>query len=200
MKPRRAGRVCLLAALACAPVPLACSTPTSTGPGPMANRPTPSASASASAHPPELKGPEYTENDFVESDRNRDPFHSFMIQTAPTERPAENQRHVELADFSVDELKLVAIVQGADKPRAMFLDPRGKGTIVYRGTFLCRPDVVHVGGPAGHEYEINWRVDRIRDGDVVLIREDGAHPEIPAATRVIPLHPEADKEAKLVPG
>jgi type IV pilus assembly protein PilP len=65
---------------------------------------------------------------------------------------------------------------------------------------MCRPDVVHVGGPSGHEYEINWRVDRIRDGDVVLIREDPAHREIPPATRVIPLHPEADKEAKLTPG
>jgi type IV pilus assembly protein PilP len=81
----------------------------------------------------------------------------------------------------------------------MFLDPTGKGQIVYRGTFLCRPDVVRVGGPSGHEYEINWRVDRIRDGDVVLIRQDDAHPEIPPATRVIPLHPEADKEAKLTP-
>ncbi len=192
-------RASLLAALVCTAAPLACGTPTISH-GSTAKTTASSASAQASAQPPELKGPEYTENDFVESDHNRDPFHSFIVQTQPTERPAENQRKVELENYSVDELKLVAIVQGADKPRAMFLDPSGKGAIVYRGTYICRPDIVRVGGPSGHEYEINWRVDRIRDGDVVLIREDGAHPEIPPATRVVPLHPEADKEAKLVPG
>jgi type IV pilus assembly protein PilP len=56
--------------------------------------------------------------------------------------------------------------------------------------------VVHIGGSNGPEYQLNWRVDRIRDGDVVLIREDPAQPAIPPATRVIPLHPEADKEAQ----
>jgi hypothetical protein len=37
---------------------------------------------------------------------------------------------------------------------------------------------------------------------VVLIREDPAQPAIPPATRVIPLHPEKDKEAAegFVPG
>ncbi len=178
--------------------PLACDTPVSTAP-PTGAKPAASASASASAAAPELKGTEYTENEFVESERNRDPFHSFVVQTQPTARPAENQRPVELMQYAVDELKLVAIVQGSDRPRAMFLDPSGKGQIVYRGTFLCRPDVVHVGGLTGREYEINWRVDRIRDADVVLIRQDDAHPEVPPATRVIPLHPEADKEAKLTP-
>ena len=177
--------------------PLACDTTPVHKADPATALASPSASASASARGPELKGPEYTENDFVESERNRDPFHSFIVQTQPTEKPAENQRPVELREYSVDELKLVAIVLGNDRPRAMFLDPTGKGQIVYRGTYLCRPDVVHVGGPSGHEYEVNWRVDRIRDGDVVLLRQDDAHPEVPPATRVIPLHPEAEKEAKL---
>jgi type IV pilus assembly protein PilP len=185
-----------MAGASCAP--LACAAPVNHGSG-LANASAPSASASAPAKPPEIKGPEYTENDFVESERNRDPFHSFIVTTAPTGRPADNQRSVEIPEYSVDELKLVAIVQGPEKPRAMFVDPTGKGTIVYRGTYLCRPDVVHVGGPSGHDYEINWRVDRIRDGDVVLIREDAAHREIPPATKVVPLHPEADKEAKLTP-
>ena len=45
-------------------------------------------------------------------------------------------------------------------------------------------------GRTGASYEINWRVDRIRDGDIVLIREDPANPDVPSATRVIPLRPE----------
>jgi type IV pilus assembly protein PilP len=180
-----------------------CGTPTtaSTTPPPPQNRTAaPSASAAPSGLPPQLRGPEYTENDFVESDHNRDPFRSFIVQQQPTNRESLNQRKVELPQYSIDELKLIAIVQGADKPRAMFLDPSGKGTVVYKGTFLCRPEVVHLGGSNGPEYQLNWRVDRIRDGDVVLIREDPAQPAIPPATRVIPLHPEADKEAHNVPG
>lgn len=188
------------------PAAIACGTPTSTpspAPPPPPNRtgPVASASASASALSAELKAPEYTENDFVESDRNRDPFRSFLVQNNPVNRQALNQRKVELAQYSIDELKLVAIVQGADQPRAMFVDPSGKGTVVYKGTFICRPEVVHIGGSNGPEYQLNWRVDRIRDADVVLIREDPAQPAIPPATRVIPLHPEQDKEqAEMVPG
>jgi type IV pilus assembly protein PilP len=155
--------------------------------------PAPSAShaaapASASAPPPELKGPEYTENDFVESDRNRDPFRSYLVQSQPTTKQNMNQRKVELAEYSIDELKLVAIVTGGDRARAMFVDPSGKGTVVYKGSFVCKADVVHLGGSNGPEYQLNWRVDRIREADVVLIREDPAQPAIPAATRVIPLH------------
>ncbi len=185
------------------PLAVACSTPVSTSqatPPPPPVRAAPSASASVSGLPPELRGPEYTENDFVESDRNRDPFRSFLVQQQPANREALNQRKVELAQYSVDELKLIAIVQGSDQNRAMFLDPSGKGTVVYKGTFVCRPEVVHIGGSNGPEYQLNWRVDRIREGDVVLIREDPAQPAIPPATRVIPLHPEADKEAQLTPG
>ena len=78
----------------------------------------------------------------------------------------------------------------------MFVDPSGKGTVVYRGTVESRPEVVHIGGSNGPEYQLNWRIDRIRDGDVVLIREDPAQPAIPPATRVVPLHPEADKQAE----
>jgi type IV pilus assembly protein PilP len=156
----------------------------------------PTASASASALPPELRGPEYTENDFVESDRNRDPFRSYLVRNQPVNRQALNQRKVELAQYSIDELKLVAIVQGGDQARAMFVDPTGKGTVVYKGTFVCRPEVVHIGGSNGPEYQLNWRIDRIRDTDVVIIREDPAQPTIPPATRIIPLHPEADKEAQ----
>jgi type IV pilus assembly protein PilP len=176
----------------------ACSTPISTAPPAPVQRAAPAASASASALAPEVKVAELTENDFVESDHNRDPFRSFLVQNQNANRQVSNQRKTELSQYALDELKLVAIVLGSDQPRAMFVDPSGKGTVVYKGTFICRPEVVHIGGSNGPEYELNWRVDRIREGDVVLIREDPAQPAIPPATRVIPLHPEAEKEA-LVP-
>jgi type IV pilus assembly protein PilP len=195
------GRIASLALCGALPLAVACGSPTvtsSTTPPPVRTAP---AASSAGGLPPELKGPEYTENDFVESDRNRDPFRSFLVQQQPANKESLNQRKVELAQYSLDELKLIAIVQGSDQPRAMFLDPTGKGTVVYKGTFMCRPEVVHLGGSNGTEYQLNWRVDRIREGDVVLIREDLTQPAIPPATRVIPLHPEADKEAaQLVPG
>jgi type IV pilus assembly protein PilP len=199
---KRAAPFAAITLLASLPLAVACGTPTVTSQAtpPPPTRVAPAASATASGLPPELKGPEYTENDFVESDRNRDPFRSFLVQQQPANREALNQRKVELAQYSIDELKLIAIVQGSDQARAMFLDPTGKGTVVYKGTFICRPEVVHIGGSNGPEYQLNWRVDRIREGDVVLIREDPAQPAIPPATRVIPLHPEADKEAQLIPG
>jgi type IV pilus assembly protein PilP len=180
----------------------ACSTPVSTAvPAPSAKTAA-VASASSSALPTELKGVEYTENDFVESERNRDPFRSYLVQSQPVNKTALNQRKIELSQYSLDELKLVAIVTGGDQSRAMFVDPSGKGTVVYKGSFVCRPEVVHIGGSSGPEYQLNWRVDRIRAGDVVLIREDPAQPAIPPATRVIPLHPEAEKQAAegLLPG
>jgi type IV pilus assembly protein PilP len=187
-------------ACALAGVIAACGNPTSSAPPPP-SRVAPAASATAAGLPPELKGPLYTENDFVESDHNRDPFRSFLVQNQPVNRQALNQRKVEVAQYSIDELKLVAIVTGTDQSSAMFVDPSGKGTVVYRGTFICRAEVVHIGGSNGPEYQLNWRVDRIRPADVVLIREDPAQPAIPPATRVIPLHPEAEKEAQgMAPG
>jgi type IV pilus assembly protein PilP len=188
--------IALLLAAACD------STPTVSAPPPPNRAAIAASSASTSTLSPELKGTEYTENDFVESDRNRDPFRSFLVQNQPVNKTALNQRKIELAQYSIDELKLVAIVTGGDQARAMFVDPNGKGTVVYRGSFVCRPEVVHIGGTNGPEYQLNWRVDRIRAADVVLIREDPAQPAIPPATRVIPLHPEAEKQGAegLAPG
>jgi type IV pilus assembly protein PilP len=72
----------------------------------------------------------------------------------------------------------------------MLVDPTGKGHVVRRGDFVGRADVVQMTGGTGATYELNWRLDRIRDGDVVLVREDPNNPDVPAATKVIPLRPE----------
>ncbi len=145
------------------------------------------------------KATEYNENDFVESDRNRDPFRSYVtIFVEKTVRRAENQRIVVLEQYSIDELRLVAIVNGGEYPRAMMVDPTTRGWVLKKGDYVGRPDIVHTGGTNGADYQLNWRVDRIRDEDVVLIRQDPAQPGIAPATRVIPLHPESDsKQSRL---
>ena len=162
---------------------------------------TPTAAAVPDAGPPALAPPpvarvDFAENDFVESDRNRDPFRTYIATFAPPEskRVAQNQRAVILPQFSIDELKLVAIVTGGDYPRAMVIDPGGKGWVLKRGDFVGRPEIVHIGGANGADYQLNWRVDKVRDGDLVFLREDPAQPGIPPATRVVTLHPEQQEE------
>lgn len=152
--------------------------------------------AGPSLAPPPIARMDFAEADFVESDRNRDPFRTFIATFAPPEskRVAQNQRAVILPQFSIDELKLVAIVTGGEYPRAMVVDPGGKGWVLKRGDFVGRPEIVHIGGANGADYQLNWRVDKVRDGDLVFLREDPAQPGIPPATRVVMLHPEAQEQ------
>jgi type IV pilus assembly protein PilP len=192
-----------LALLACfALSAVACGTPdealdkANRGPsGPLAAA-TPAADAGAapSAAPPPMPRMEFAENDFVESDRNRDPFRSYASMFAPetSKKVAQTDRQIVLPQYSLDELKLVAIVTGGDYPRAMVLDPGGKGWVLKRGDWVGRPEIVHVGGANGADYQINWRVSKVRDGDVVFTREDPAQPGIPPASRVIALRPEGE--------
>jgi type IV pilus assembly protein PilP len=141
---------------------------------------------------------EFTENDFIENDRDRDPFRSYAsLFIEKSQHKIPNQLNVILPQYSLDELKLVAIVTGGEYPRAMLLDPRGKGWVVKRGDYVGKPDTVHTGGPNGTDYQLNWRVDRVRDGDVVLNREDRASNGLaPSATRIIPLHPETENKSE----
>lgn len=140
------------------------------------------------AGPPKL---DFQEAEFAESDRSRDPFRSFagvFVDEARTR--SQNQREIILNQYGVDELRLVGIVTGIHPAKAMLVDPTGKGHVIQRGQFVGRPEVVSGGAGSGASYEITWRVDRIRDGDIVLIREDAKNPDVPSATRVIPLRPE----------
>ena len=159
--------------------------------------------ADASVAPPPLpvKG-EIVENEFTESDHARDPFRSFasMFVEDKSKQRSGPQIQVLLGQYSIDELKLVAIQTGGDFPRAQLVDPTSKGWTVKKGDYIGRPDIVHVGGTNGADYQLNWRVDRIRDGDVVLTREDPAQPMVPPATRVLPLHPEQDQNANQLVG
>ncbi|MFZ5889988.1 MAG: pilus assembly protein PilP [Myxococcota bacterium] len=150
--------------------------------------------STAKAPPPKAR---IEESDFVESDRNRDPFRSFARAFVEENKGRmRSQREVVLADYSLDELKLIGIVTRMQPAKAMLVDPSGKGHVVQRGQFIGRADVVQGTGRSGSTYEVNWRVDSIRDGDVVLVRSDPANPDVPTATRVIPLRPEGTRVDK----
>ncbi len=157
--------------------------------------------ADAGLPPSTILKVDYAESDFVDSESNRDPFRSYanLFDDSKTTRTTKTQHNVMLSQYGVDELKLTAIVTGSDYPRAMLVDPTGKGWVVKRGDFLGRAESVHIGGSNGVDYQLNWRVDRVRAGDVVLVREDPAQPNVPPSTRVIPLHPEGDPGAKFQP-
>ncbi|MEO7032455.1 MAG: pilus assembly protein PilP [Polyangiaceae bacterium] len=151
---------------------------------------TPAASASGASLTPPPKV-DVQETEFTENERSRDPFRSFVATFAQdTRAKVHSQREVILSQYALDELKLIGIVTRAEPAKAMLVDPTGKGFVIQRGNFVGRADVVQAAGASGATYEINWRVDRIRSSDVVLIREDPSNPDVPSATRVIPLRPE----------
>jgi len=153
------------------------------------------AAASSAAASPAPKV-EVQESEFTENERSRDPFRSFATSFATdTKAKVHSQREVILSQYTLDELKLIGIVTRVEPAKAMLVDPSGKGFVIQRGQFVGRADVVQAPGASGTVYEINWRVDRIRSSDVVLVREDPANPDVPSATRVIPLRPEDDKNA-----
>jgi type IV pilus assembly protein PilP len=157
-------------------------------PTPALPAPTASASAADATPPPKF---EIVESEFGESERSRDPFRSFLsIFVEENKGTAKSQREVVLSQFGIDELKLIGIVTRVDPAKAMLVDPQGTGHVVQRGQFVGKADIVQAAGRTGASYEINWRVDRIRAGDIVLIREDPSNPDVPSATRVIPLRPE----------
>lgn len=132
---------------------------------------------------------DFQEFEFGESERSRDPFRSFEQTFVDESRTtAKSQRQVVLEEFGIEELKLIGIVTGVPDAKAMLVDPHGKGHVVQRGQFIGRAEIVHGDSKGAPAYEVNWRVDRIRDGDVVLVREDPKNPEVPSSTRVIPLH------------
>ena len=164
------------------------------GPAPGATVAAPGAASAAASSDPSLAPPpkvDIQETEFAENERSRDPFRSFATKFVDESKGhVHSQREVILGQYALDELKLIGIVTRAEPAKAMLVDPTGKGFVIQRGQFVGRADVVQGAGASGTTYEINWRVDRIRPGDVVLVREDPSNPDVPSATRVIPLRPE----------
>jgi type IV pilus assembly protein PilP len=183
--------------LALATFASACGTPTVNPPppGPAAAAPKPaappSAAASASASASALV---FNEADFTESDSNRDPFHDFSKTFQPVTDIKKTPDYAVILDkYGIDDLKLVAIVNAGDGARAMFVDPHGKGWTVMRGQHIGRGENVKLGTGSLTSYPLYWKIDRIKDNEVVLVREDSLHPEVAPTYREIPLHLEGEK-------
>jgi len=202
--PRVGARLSLAvvaALLGCSDPPVVTASPKVDGSASATQSASPAASsgaaaAASSAAPSASPKIEVQEAEFSESERSRDPFRSFANTFAQdTKARVHSQREVILSQYALDELKLIGIVTRVEPAKAMLVDPSGKGFVIQRGQFVGRADVVQAPGASGAVYEINWRVDRIRPSDVVLVREDPANPDVPSATRVIPLRPEDDSNA-----
>ena len=191
--PRLYRAVTLIALL----MPIACGEDVvqSTGKGAGSAAPKGSAAAPRSSAAPVSSAPppkiEFQEVEFAENEKSRDPFRTYgslFIEEAKAR--VKSQRQVMLDQYSIDELKLIGIVTRIQPAKAMLVDPSGKGHVVHRGQLIGRPEMVQAGASSRASFEINWRVDRIRDGDIVLVREDPTNPDVPSATKVIPLRPE----------
>jgi hypothetical protein len=126
------------------------------------------------------------DEDFVESERNRDPFRSYAIssgkQGAPEPAP-DPQRPVVMPDTAVEEMRLIAVVLGLSRPKAMLTAPDGVGYVVQRGDYLGKPKVLQATGSV--PMTLNWRVDRIREHEVVLTRQDPTDASHTPMSRII---------------
>jgi len=135
----------------------------------------PVAAAQPSKPPPEL-----TDKDFAEGPANRDPFRTFLKEfNKPIRQAAKQPRKVILPRYALDELKLIAVVSGGTRPRAMFRDPTGLGVTVKRGDYISKN--------AG-------KVKQILTDKVVVEIEEQAEDKNTLVDRVIDLNPKEASE------
>jgi Tfp pilus assembly protein PilP len=141
----------------------------------------PGASPEAPA-PTQRAALELTDKDFVEGTNNRDPFRTFLREfNRPVRQISKQQRKVILPRYALDELKLIAVVTGGTRPRAMFRDPSGLGVSVKRGDYISKN--------AG-------KVKQILTDKVVVEIEEQAEDKNTLVDRVIDLHPKEAQEAE----
>jgi type IV pilus assembly protein PilP len=172
-----------LALAACDANPALTAVPPQAAP---AATPAPQAAPAAAAVAAESGSPTYRDTDFVEGERNRDPFRSFASELRG-KAPIAAQRAVIMPNTPIDAMRLIAIISGINQPRAMLVDEKGIGYVTARGDFVGKADVVQGGGTENIPIALNWRVDRIRENEIVLAREDPSAPNRPPLTKVIPL-------------
>jgi hypothetical protein len=72
----------------------------------------------------------------------------------------------------------------------MLVDPNGKGWVVGKGELVGRAE------PKG-DTQTSWRVARIREGDLVLVREDPSSATAAPETRVLAMRTEPQAEDRL---
>jgi Tfp pilus assembly protein PilP len=124
----------------------------------------------------EARKRQLTNEDFVESENNRDPFHSYL-STFAAQVVINKQHKILLEKFALDELKLIAIVGGeGSSMKAMFVEPAppGAGVTVQRGDHISKADAL---------------VARIAPDRVfVQIEEDAGGGKVKTTERVLELH------------
>ena len=86
--------------------------------------------------------------------------------------------------YSLDQLRVIALVVGTPTPRALLVDPTGLGLVVKAGDLVGRDEELRPGDPASRA---SWRVKQIRSKDLLLVRDDPAHPHAAPETRALPL-------------
>ena len=135
----------------------------------------------------------FKNEDFVESETNRDPFRSFLSDFSGGQQPIAPQYDILMPKYSLDEIKLSMIVgpptetvknrvvpaSGASRhvePRAMFIDPTGMGVTVVRNKHISKADakVVRIEPEASKVY--------------VEIKEDLGNGKFRTVERVLELH------------
>jgi type IV pilus assembly protein PilP len=104
-----------------------------------------------------------TDTTFISDiNRARDPFKSYFNTFVLNNRNIVDQvRDVKLGRYSLDDLRLVAVIIGTDSPYAMVVDPTRAGTVLRRGMYVGRQEFVQT--PQGG-YPTHWRVARIEPG------------------------------------
>jgi Tfp pilus assembly protein PilP len=136
----------------------------------------PTAEQSKEALLAEVRKRQLANEDFVESDSNRDPFHSYL-STFAAQVVINKQHKILMEKFSLDELKLIAIVGGEGSPlKAMFVEPSPPmaGVTVVRGDHVSKADAL---------------VTRIAPDRVfVQIEEEAGNGKVKTTERVIELH------------
>jgi len=126
------------------------------------------------------------DEDFVESERNRDPFRGYALNAGKQGAPEpviDPQRPVVMPETAVEEMRLIAVVLGLSRPKAMLTAPDGVGYVVQRGDYLGKPKVLQATGSV--PMTLNWRVDRIREHEVVLTRQDPTDASHTPMSRII---------------
>jgi type IV pilus assembly protein PilP len=118
----------------------------------------------------------------------RDPFRAAPAE--PTRPPPKDDRPRKARRFNVSQLKLVGLVTQTDAPRAMLVDPNGKGWVVGRGELVGRAE-------RNGDTQTSWRVDRIRKDDLILVREDPARPRSAPETLVLAMRTEPQSDDRL---
>jgi len=151
---------------------------------------------------PPLPVRDISERDFLESPASRDPFKNYselFVVKPPTDDSKGPQREILVPKYALQELRIVGIITGG-AARALVTDPTGLGWVLRVGDFVGRSESVHSGGPGGIDVALNWRVDRIRENDVVFIREDPSRPDVPATTRVLSMRTEDEMKTEIRTG